>query len=52
MTKKSTKTKLTEELKTLIRTEFVQGVELKSGKVKHFSIENLIKKYLKNRSML
>jgi len=45
MTKKSTKTKLTEELKTLIRTEFVQGVELKSGKVKHFSIENLIKKY-------
>ena len=45
MTKKSTKTKLTEELKTQIRTEFVQGVESKSGKIKHFSIENLIKKY-------
>ena len=45
MTKKSTKTKLTEELKTQLRTEFVQGVESKSGKIKHFSIENLIKKY-------
>ena len=45
MSKKSTKTKLTEELKTQLRTEFVQGVELKSGKRKHFSIEDLIKKY-------
>lgn len=45
MTKKSTKTKLTEQLKTVIRTEFVQGVELKSGKTKHFSIEDLIKKH-------
>ncbi len=45
MTKKTTRTKLTEELKTTLRTEFVQGVELKSGKTKHFSIEDLIKKY-------
>ena len=45
MSKKSTKAKLTEQLKTVIRTEFVQGVELKSGKTKHFSIEDLIKKH-------
>jgi len=45
MTKKSTKTKLTEELKTVIKTEFIQGVELKSGKTKHFTIEDLIKKH-------
>lgn len=45
MTKKTTRTKLTEELKTQLRTEFVQGIELKSGERKHFSIEDLIKKY-------
>jgi len=45
MTKKTTRTKLTEELKTQLRTEFVQGLELKSGERKHFSIEDLIKKY-------
>jgi len=45
MTKKTTRTKLTEELKTQLRTEFVQGIELKSGERKNFSIEDLIKKY-------
>jgi len=45
MTKISTKTKLTEQLKTQIKTEFVQGVELKSGEIKQYSIEDLIKKY-------
>jgi len=45
MTKKSTKTKLTEELKTILRTEFVQGIELETGERQHYSIEDLIKKY-------
>ena len=45
MTKKSTKTKLTEELKTILRTEFVQGIESETGERQHFSIEDLIKKY-------
>ena len=45
MTKKSTKTKLTEELKTILRTEFVQGIESETGERQHYSIEDLIKKY-------
>ena len=45
MTKKSTKVKLTETLKVLVRTEFVQGVELESGDRQHYSIEDLIKKH-------
>ena len=45
MTKKSTKTKLTEELKTTLRTEFVQGIESETGERQHFFIEDLIKKY-------
>jgi len=45
MTKKTTKTKLTEELKTVLRTEFVQGFESETGERQHFSVEDLIKKY-------
>lgn len=45
MSKKSSRTKLTEELKTKLRTEFVQGIELETGERQHFSIEDLIKKY-------
>ena len=45
MTKSSTKTKLTEDLKTIVKTEFVQGVELDSGERQHFTIEDLIKKH-------
>ncbi len=45
MTKKSTKTKLTAELKTTLRTEFVQGIESETGERQHYSIEDLIKKY-------
>lgn len=45
MTKKSSKTKLTESLKTKIRTEFVQGVELQSGEIRVFTIEKLIRKH-------
>ena len=44
MTKKSTKTKLTAELKTTLRTEFVQGIESETGERQHYSIEDLIKK--------
>jgi|TARA_B110000285_G_scaffold89386_1_gene102506 DNA-binding MurR/RpiR family transcriptional regulator len=45
MTKKATKTKLTEELKLILKTEFVQGIAHDSGERQHFSIEDLIKKY-------
>ena len=45
MSKKSSRTKLTEELKIKLRTEFVQGIELETGERQHFSIEDLIKKY-------
>lgn len=45
MTKKSSRTKLTEQLRTQLRTEFVQGIELETGERQHFSIEDLIKKY-------
>ena len=45
MIKKTDKTKLTETLKNLVRTEFVQGVELKTGEIKQYSIEDLIKKH-------
>ena len=45
MTKKATKTKLTEELKLILKTEFVQGIAHDSGDRQHFSIEDLIKKY-------
>lgn len=45
MIKKPEKTKLTETLKTLVRTEFVQGVQLENGEIEHYSIEDLIKKH-------
>ena len=45
MTKKTPKNKLTESLKSTIRTEFVQGLELDTGDRKTFTIEELIKKH-------
>jgi hypothetical protein len=45
MTKKSTKTKLTSELKSLVKTEFVQSIDLESGEKCHYTFEDLIKKY-------
>lgn len=45
MTKKSAKTKLTDDLKSQIRTEFVQGYDDQEGIRKHYTIEELIKKY-------
>lgn len=45
MTKKNTKTKLTPDLRTQIKAEFVQGIELESGERKHFTIDELIKKH-------
>ena len=45
MTKKSTKTKLTTELKAHVRTEFVQSIDLESGENCHYNLEDLIKKY-------
>jgi len=45
MTKENNKTKLTEDLKSTMRTEFVQGIESKSGERQQYSIEDLIKKY-------
>ena len=45
MTKKKTKTKLTPDLRTQIKAEFVQGVELETGERRHFTIDELIKKH-------
>jgi len=45
MTKKAAKNKLTPELRTLIKSEFVQGCELETGDRKHYTIEELIKKH-------
>ena len=45
MTKKSTKTKLTSELKSHVKTEFVQSIDLESGEKCHYTFEDLIKKY-------
>lgn len=45
MTKKSTVNKLTETLKSKIRTEFVQGIELDTGDRKSFTLDELIKKH-------
>jgi len=45
MTNNTTKTKLTEELKLVLRTEFVQGIESETGDRQHYSIEDLIKKH-------
>ena len=45
MTKKSTKNKLTEQLKSVIRLEFVQGLELDTGDRKQFTLDELIKKH-------
>ena len=45
MTKKSTVNKLTETLKSKIRTEYVQGIELDTGDRKSFTLDELIKKH-------
>lgn len=45
MTKKSTKAKLTEDLASRIRTEFVQGVEMETGEVVRYTIDQLITKH-------
>jgi len=45
MTKKAAKKKLTPELRTLIKSEFVQGCETETGDRKHYTIEELIKKH-------
>tara|TARA_Y100001972_G_C7573975_1_gene288057 strand:+ start:163 stop:732 length:570 start_codon:yes stop_codon:yes gene_type:complete len=45
MTKKSSKNKLTESLKSTIRTEFVQGLEQDTGDRKVFTLDELIKKH-------
>ena len=45
MTNKSVKAKLTEELRTTIRTEFVQGIESETGERTFYTLEDLIKKY-------
>ena len=45
MTKKSSKNKLTESLKSTIRTEFVQGLEQDTGDRKVFTLDDLIKKH-------
>ena len=45
MTNKSTKSKLTEQLRTVIRTEFVQGIESETGDRIFYTLEDLIKKY-------
>lgn len=45
MTKKIPTVKITDELKELIRSEYVQGTELDTGERKMFSLDDLIKKY-------
>ena len=45
MSKKSDKTKLTDDLKATIRQEFVQGYDDQEGIRKHYSLEDLIKKH-------
>lgn len=45
MTKINPKTKLTEELATLIRTEFVQGMEMESGERIPYTLNELMKKH-------
>ena len=50
MTKKAAKKKLTPELRTLIKSEFVQGCETETGDRKHYTIEELIKKHNEKRA--
>ena len=45
MTKINPKTKLTEELASFIRTEFVQGMEMESGERISYSLNELMKKH-------
>lgn len=45
MTKKTTKIKLTEALASTIKTEYVHGVELETGEIVRYSIDELLKKH-------
>ena len=45
MTKKTSKNKLTDSLKSIIKTEYIQGLELDSGDRKLFTLDELIKKH-------